>query len=119
MSDKTKKRCLYHNSLVKTFLMCLLLPLCLSINANGQEDAGQKVFETKCYSCHNIGGGDKQGPDLKGVTELRSKEWLEEYIKSPTAMSKKDADAAELFKKYSPEIMPDQTLSAGRTYLSY
>jgi mono/diheme cytochrome c family protein len=110
MSDKTKKRCLYHNSLVKTFLMCLLLPLCLSLYANGQ-DAGQKVFETKCYSCHNIGGGDKQGPDLKGVTELRSKEWLEEYIKSPTAMSKKDPAAAELFKKYSPEVMPDQTLS--------
>lgn len=110
MSDKTQKRCLYHNSLVKTFLICLLLPLCLTIYANGQ-DTGQKVFETKCYSCHNIGGGDKQGPDLKGVTELRSKEWLEEYIKSPTAMSKKDQAAAELFKKYSPEVMPDQTLS--------
>ncbi len=27
-------------------------------------------------------------------------------------MSKKDPDAAELFKKYSPEIMPDQSLAA-------
>ncbi len=75
------------------------------------QDAGKKVFETKCYSCHSVGGGDKQGPDLKGVTTRRSKEWLEEFIKSPTSMSAKDADAAALFKKYSPEVMADQTLT--------
>ena len=75
------------------------------------QDDGAKLFETRCYSCHNIGGGDKQGPDLKGVTERQSREWIEEFVKSPTAMSRKDPVAAELFKKFSPTIMPDQTLT--------
>jgi mono/diheme cytochrome c family protein len=110
MSEKNKKRRSNHISLVKVFLKCSLLTLFLSVAAYAQE-AGQKVFETKCFSCHSIGGGDKQGPDLKGLTERRSDEWIKEYTKSPTAMSKKDAVAAELFKKYAPEIMPDQTLS--------
>jgi len=90
---------------------CVIFLFLFSASVAFAQDAGKKVFETKCYSCHSIGGGDKQGPDLKGVTTRRSKEWLEEYIKSPTAMSKKDPYAAALFKKYSPEVMADQTLS--------
>ena len=75
------------------------------------QDDGAKLFETRCYSCHNIGGGDKQGPDLKGETERQSRECIEEFVNSPTAMSRKDPVAAELFKKFSPTIMPDQTLT--------
>ena len=89
----------------------LFVVLLLSATAIFGQDAGKKVFETKCFSCHSIGGGDKQGPDLKGVTDRRSKEWLTEFTKSPTAMSAKDADAAEIFKKFSPEVMPDQSLT--------
>jgi len=34
---------------------------------------GQALFGAKCFSCHNVGGGDKQGPDLKGaIGELSS-----------------------------------------------
>ncbi len=111
MSEDTKVTPGNRRSIVKSFSISFLILACFSIFANGQE-AGRKVFETKCFSCHSIGGGDKQGPDLKGVTERQSKEWIVEFTKSPTAMSKKDPVAAELFKKYAPEIMPDQTLSA-------
>ncbi len=97
-------------SVAQAFIALLLLLLIPSLDVMAQ-DAGAKLFESKCYSCHSIGGGDKQGPDLKGVTELRTKEWLEEYIKSPTAMAKKDPAAADLFKKFAPTIMPDQALS--------
>lgn len=94
----------------------VLLILAAFANAQDQGDAeldpGAKVFESKCYSCHNVGGGDKQGPDLKGVTDRRTEPWLQEYIKSPTTMSKKDAEAAKLFEKFAPEVMPDQTLTA-------
>lgn len=70
------------------------------------------AFEKKCYSCHNIGGGDKKGPDLKGVTDRRTKAWLHEYIETPAALNRRgDPTAAALFKKYEPEVMPDQTLS--------
>ena len=89
----------------------LLLLLFVSVPSIFGQDAGKKVFETKCFSCHSIGGGDKQGPDLKGVTEKRTKEWVEAFTRSPTAMSKTDPDAAEIFRKFSPEVMPDQTLT--------
>lgn len=70
------------------------------------------LFEKSCYSCHNIGGGDKKGPDLKGATTRRSREWLQRYIAAPAALNRAgDADAAALFKKFAPEIMPDQNLT--------
>lgn len=73
---------------------------------------GAADFEKRCYSCHNIGGGDKKGPDLKGATERRSKQWLHEFVISPQAMNRKgDGDANALFKKFSPEVMPDQPLT--------
>ena len=76
---------------------------------------GQALFGTKCYSCHNVGSGDKQGPDLKGVTTRRTKEWLNEFINGPAAMnSKGDANATQLFKKFSPTVMPDQALTQGQ-----
>ena len=74
--------------------------------------AGAVLFEKRCYSCHNIGSGDKKGPDLKGVTDRRTKEWLHEFIETPAAINRKgDPAATELFKKFAPEIMPDQSLT--------
>ncbi|HMM79457.1 MAG TPA: cytochrome c [Pyrinomonadaceae bacterium] len=93
-----------------TVLSIVVATILTNGQANAQDD-GAKLFETRCYSCHNIGGGDKQGPDLKGVTERQSPDWIAEFVKSPTAMSRKDPVAAELFKKYAPTIMPDQSLS--------
>jgi mono/diheme cytochrome c family protein len=73
---------------------------------------GQALFESKCYSCHNIGSGDKQGPDLKSVTTSRTKDWLHEFINTPAAVnSKGDPTATELFKKFSPTVMADQALT--------
>src|SRR5574341_1468829 len=64
------------------------------------------MFEKRCYSCHNIGSGDKKGPDLKGVTDRRARDWLHEYIETPAAFYRKgDPTAVELFKKFSPEVM--------------
>jgi mono/diheme cytochrome c family protein len=74
---------------------------------------GAAIFEKSCYSCHNIGGGDKKGPDLRGVTTQQSREWLHAFIQSPAAMNRAgDPVATGLFKKFAPEVMPDQTLSA-------
>lgn len=110
MSEKRFEETLKHVSFVKNFLK-IALALIISFAGANAQDAGAKAFESKCFSCHNIGSGDKQGPDLKGLTDRRTLPWIEEFTKSPTAMSKKDPDAAELFKKYSPEIMPDQSLA--------
>jgi len=76
---------------------------------------GQTLFSTKCYSCHNIGSGDKTGPDLKGVTARRTKDWLNEFINAPASMNARgDANANQLFRKFSPTVMPDQALTQGQ-----
>lgn len=81
--------------------------------AQGQSTAeGQAQFSSKCYSCHNIGSGDKTGPDLKGVTSRRTRDWLHAYILSPATMKDKgDPVAVDLFRKYPATVMPDQVLS--------
>lgn len=73
---------------------------------------GAALFEQRCYSCHNVGDGNKIGPDLKGVTERRKKGWLQSFILSPATLnSQGDPTATELFKQFAPAIMPDQTLT--------
>ena len=77
-----------------------------------QASSAATLFEKGCYSCHNIGGGDKKGPDLKGVTTRRTREWLHQYIATPPTMNRNgDADAVALFKKFAPEVMPDQAIT--------
>ena len=74
---------------------------------------GEAQFSGKCYSCHNIGSGDKTGPDLKGVTTRRTKDWLHGYILSPATMKDKgDPVAVDLFKKFPATLMPSQALTA-------
>jgi len=96
------------------FAGCALLISLAAVSARAQSiQEGQSLFGTKCYSCHNIGSGDKQGPDLKGVTTRRSKEWLHEFINGPAAMNAKgDAAARQLFAKFSATVMPDQALTS-------
>jgi mono/diheme cytochrome c family protein len=73
---------------------------------------GQALFGTKCYSCHNIGSGDKTGPDLKGVTTRRTKPWLQEFVNTPAAMNAKgDPAARQLFAQFGATVMPDQGLT--------
>lgn len=70
------------------------------------------VFEKQCYSCHNIGGGDKKGPDLMGLLKRRDRVWLQKFIPSATSMkSAGDPESIKLFNKYVPEEMTDQMLA--------
>lgn len=80
---------------------------------NGQSpEEGTALFGSRCFSCHNIGNGDKQGPDLKGVTTRRTREWLHEFITTPAAMNAKgDATARQLFNQFPATVMPDQVLT--------
>ena len=50
------------------------------------QDAGEQLFQTTCFACHTIGGGRLVGPDLAGVHELRSQEWLEQFVLSSQTM---------------------------------
>jgi len=93
------------------FVVVVLIVMSGSAIAQTPSEAAS-TFEKRCYSCHNIGGGDKKGPDLNGATSRRSKEWLHKYIEAPSAMnSSGDPVTKELFRKFAPEVMPDQALT--------
>lgn len=81
--------------------------------AAGDPNKGKAIFEQKCTSCHTIGGGDKVGPDLKGVSTRRSHDWLVAWITAPDQMiAKADPTAAQLLKQYTVP-MPNLGLSKG------
>ncbi len=82
---------------------------------------GKFDFESKCLACHSIGQGKKLGPDLAGVTKLRSDAWLTSWLQSPEKMLATDADAKALLKEFNNLPMPNQNLSAVEIeqYLKY
>lgn len=72
--------------------------------------AGEKLFSTKgCTACH-AWGKRLTGPDLKGVTQRRTAEWMENQILHPDVMTKTDPIAHELFATYALQ-MPKQGLT--------
>lgn len=76
------------------------------------QEPGEQVFNTTCFACHTIGGGRLIGPDLAGVHERRSQEWLESFIRSSQSMIKAgDAEAVALFEEYNNLLMPDSAAS--------
>jgi len=74
--------------------------------------SGQYVFTTKCSACHGLGDGAKIGPDLSGVTAIRSRAWLASYIADPQAMLRRgDPIAKALSAKYGMVSMPTLQLT--------
>ena len=73
---------------------------------------GEYLYRSRCASCHTIGGGDRLGPDLQGVTRLRDHAWLVRWIKEPDKMlAEGDPIARELFERYNELPMPNLRLS--------
>jgi len=74
-----------------------------SQSASAQE-SGKQIFQKACAACHNIGGGPKVGPDLKGVVAKRGKDGTVAVVLDPAkaglkptmpnlGVAKKDAEA--------------------------
>jgi protein SCO1/2 len=58
------------------------------------------MFESRCTSCHTVGGGGRMGPDLAGVTERRDAAWLKRYLKEPEkGDGKRRSDCKNVFLK--------------------
>jgi protein SCO1 len=72
---------------------------------------GRYLFTRHCAACHTIGHGDKIGPDLLGVTNVRDHQWLVKQIATPEKiLEEKDPIATALFKKYKKVQMPNLRL---------
>ena len=81
--------------------------------ANREVEEGRALFDEKCVVCHTNGGGDHIGPDLAGVVDRRSREWLARFITVPDqVLAEGDPLATELLKKYNGMPMPNLGLSS-------
>lgn len=71
-------------------------------------DKGKYLFGRQCIACHTIGHGDLIGPDLLGVTRVRTRDWLLHMIQKPDELlDGKDPIATVLLKKYKGVRMPN------------
>jgi protein SCO1 len=87
-------------------------------------NTGQYLFAKECAACHTVNGqGGSIGPDLKNVTRVRDRDWLERYITAPNKMrAAGDPIAVQLAAAYKV-VMPnlgvgDQDLAALMDFLS-
>lgn len=71
---------------------------------------GEAKFQMLCTACHLI-GQRLIGPDLTGVYERRSPEWVMNMILNPDGMLKEDPIAKALLKEYNNMIMNNQNLT--------
>lgn len=67
-----------------TCIMILVTPIsgCISYN-------GEKLFQKEgCSQCHSYNGkGGRMGPDLTAISNIRSNEWINNYIQDPQKMN--------------------------------
>lgn len=95
------------------WVFILVLPFQLGLAQEQIEtSAGEQVFQASCFACHGIGEAQRVGPDLAGVNDRRSRQWLQQFIRSPKAVfDSGDADAIALFENFNGIVMPDSTIS--------
>ncbi|MBW1833138.1 MAG: cytochrome c [Deltaproteobacteria bacterium] len=74
--------------------------------------SGEEIFQSGCNACHTIGGGRLVGPDLLGVSERRTEEWLVKFVQHSQSMVEAgDPVAVGLFEEHNKVTMPDQALT--------
>ena len=93
---------------INNFKSCILLlavVFTFSFQTSAQPD-GAQIYKANCTACHMIGGGRLVGPDLQGITEKRTKDWLKKWINSSSELiASGDADAIAIFEEYNKSVM--------------
>ncbi len=102
---KQKKRPVHQISALFVAITLIFSSLGFSAQAAPDVELGKKLFKQNCASCHKL---DKKliGPELGGISQRRSEEWLIQWIKDNAALrASGDADAIALFDEYSGSVM--------------
>lgn len=113
MDDQLKHIPRFRRQFVYQIILCILFSLfgAQSQNVFGQYDAAE-LFDEFCADCHSIGEGDMKGPDLMGVEQKHTEEWLIKFILSAkTVINAGDPKAIEVWEKYRKGNMPDNNFS--------
>ncbi len=100
---------------MRLVLLVMLAAVLLAPPAAAQTPAeqGKALFKADCSSCHTIGGGDKVGPDLKGVVERTGADATKRFVGAPDKeIASGDARIAALVKKFHNIAMPNFHLTA-------
>lgn len=98
-----------HILMVKTGALAMVMFLTHSNAVEAQD--GEQIFKQNCSACHKM-GTRLVGPDLTGVTERRSEEWIKKFITNSQAMVQAgDADAVALFEEFNKIPMTSFPLS--------
>lgn len=73
---------------------------------------GAVLFTSKgCNACHTVGkNGKMAGPDLAGVTNRRSRDWLRRWLKDPNAMFGSDSIVDAMVVQAKNVKMPNMKL---------
>jgi len=100
-------------ALPKTALLGALITAGLLLSpALAQAKTGEEIFNGVCRACHTIGGGRLVGPDLSGVSERQSEDWIVNFVQhSQDMVQAGDPAAVALFNEYNKVPMPDQPLT--------
>ena len=124
-SDSSSKKVKKISSSEKTFYdnpgIGPIKELTLNSTLNSEMTSeGEKVFQSKCVTCHKISDERGIGPGLKGITQRRRPEWIMNQILNPLEMTQKDSMSKELFSIYMSQMTDmDLTENDARNVLEY
>jgi len=84
-------------------------------SAQAQDDAmakrGKMLWINRgCAGCHGI-GKKMAGPDLAGVEQRRSKEWLVRWLKETAVMQREDSVSIAMVAEWKGIKMPQQVFT--------
>src|SRR5450432_826993 len=97
-----------------SFMFCiLLLASCGSpasenisfLNDSSSILRGESIFTKQCSGCHNF-KQDGIGPDLSGITETDSVNWIRQFIRGPEEMIESGDDHAKKLQAIYHTVMP-------------
>ena len=98
-------------------ILALVLPAAAAAQGGGfsvdpaKAEAGKKAYvKFGCQGCHKI-GGTTSGPDLAGLLDRRSVDWVTRWLKNTTAMLSTDSTAMALLKEWKGYKMPQMKVS--------
>ena len=80
---------------------------CAVLLASGRTAAQtpSEFYDQNCAGCHTIGQGAAAGPDLRGVSQRREREWLIKFLLEPDAF-KTDPGVARMIQEAGGLEMP-------------
>lgn len=103
---------------LKEIIILVCLPLIASCGDLNKEEEntknnkvniifkGEQLFRQNCTACHTIGGGISIGPDLKGITNKRNKDWIKQFTNNSTELIKSgDKDAIAIWEEFNRVAM--------------